>query len=142
MADNLTKEQRGRNMRLVKSRDTSPEIIVRKSLHEVGFRFRLHSTSLPGKPDIVLPRHYVVVFVHGCFWHNHGCKRSKMPATNKDFWTKKIAGNVRRDIKNKLALESLGWKVETVWGCRVLEDTERIIAMLRQFDIDKKPLHK
>jgi DNA mismatch endonuclease (patch repair protein) len=130
MADNLTKAQRSRNMCLVKSRDTSTEIAVRQLLHAAGLRFRLHVTALPGKPDIVLPRHRTVVFVHGCLWHQHGCKRSRMPATNTDFWARKIARNVDRDAEHVLALREAGWRVETVWGCQVSQDTERVIAAL------------
>lgn len=130
MADNLSRAQRSRNMRLVKSRDTSPELGARRLLHAAGLRFRLHVAILPGKPDIVLPRHRMAVFVHGCLWHQHGCKRSQMPATNTNFWTRKIARNVERDTEHILALRRAGWRVETVWGCQVSQDTEHVIAEL------------
>lgn len=132
MTDNVSKAQRRLNMSLIKPRDTSPEIAVRRLLHAAGLRFRLHAAALPGKPDIVLSRHRMVVFVHGCLWHWHGCKRSQMPKTNTDFWTRKIARNVERDTEHVVALRRSGWRVETVWGCHVAEDTEHIIAELRE----------
>src|SRR5262245_34234702 len=98
MADRFTAEQRSRNMSRVRGRDTQPEIIVRKLLHRLGYRFRLHRKGLPGKPDIVLPKYRTAIFVHGCFWHGHpGCRRSARPTTNVEFWNRKIDGNVERD---------------------------------------------
>lgn len=105
-------------MSRIKSRDTKPELIVRSLLHRQGFRFRLHDRSLPGTPDIVLKKHKTVIFVHGCFWHQHkGCKYAAMPKTRREFWRQKLAGNVTRDRRNRKALEKLGWRVLVVWEC-------------------------
>lgn len=105
-------------MSRIKGGDTKPEIAVRKILHGLGFRFRLHDKRLPGKPDIVLPRHKKIIFVHGCFWHGHTvCKRSKIPGSNVDFWQAKITANMERDTRNLEALKSLGWNTLVVWTC-------------------------
>jgi len=105
-------------MRAVKSKDTKPEIQLRKALHALGYRYRLNVNDLPGKPDLVFPKHQTIIFVHGCFWHGHSCKRGqRMPKTNADYWREKIARNKARDRKNKKTLESLGWNVITVWEC-------------------------
>ena len=120
MPDTLTPEQRRRCMSRVKGKDTAPELIVRKLVHHMGFRFRLHRKDLPGKPDIVLPRHKKVIFVHGCFWHGHkGCKRSKRPDSNVEFWNKKIDANIERDKRNQKELGKLGWKSIIIWECEV-----------------------
>lgn len=104
----------------ISGRNTKPEIVVRKLLHRMGYRFRLHDKRLPGKPDIVLPRHKKIIFVHGCFWHGHpDCKRAKLPTSNVDFWQAKIAGNIKRDGENIAALAKQGWKVLIVWGCEI-----------------------
>jgi DNA mismatch endonuclease (patch repair protein) len=93
-------------------------MVVRRKLHSLGFRFRLHSKRLPGKPDIVLPKYHSVIFVHGCFWHHHeGCPKSKLPTSNAEFWANKISGNVRRDEKNIRDLEHMGWRTLVVWEC-------------------------
>jgi len=104
-------------MRQVRSVNTRPEMIVRSALHAAGYRFRLHRRDLPGNPDLVFPRYKVVVFVHGCFWHWHGCKRSRMPATNRDYWESKIARNVERDRETMTQLAVLGWDVHVIWEC-------------------------
>lgn len=119
MADHKVSEKRSRNMAAIRGTNTSPEIKVRKALHAAGFRFRLHSYILPGKPDIVLPRYRAVIFVHGCFWHHHGCSNSVWPKTRAEFWRAKISGNKRRDRRNERALQSDGWKVFTLWECDV-----------------------
>jgi DNA mismatch endonuclease (patch repair protein) len=120
MSDVFSKEKRSWIMSRITGGDTEPEIIVRKMLHAMGYRFRLHVRHLPGKPDIVLPRHRKVVFVHGCFWHGHeGCPRSKRPTANAEFWNSKIDSNIRRD---RLAVQNLlndGWEVLVVWSCEV-----------------------
>ena len=104
-------------MRQVRSVNTKPEMIVRSALHAAGYRFRLHRRDLPGNPDLVFPRYKVAVFVHGCFWHWHGCKRSRMPATNRDYWESKIARNVERDRETMTQLAALGWDVHVIWEC-------------------------
>ncbi|MCX6023639.1 MAG: very short patch repair endonuclease [Chloroflexi bacterium] len=119
MADRYDAETRSRVMRQVHSTNTSIEIAVRKALHAAGFRFRLHRADLPGKPDVVLPRYRMIVFVHGCFWHGHGCKRAKLPATNTEFWERKRGRNMARDTAAREALTAAGWRVRTVWGCDV-----------------------
>lgn len=123
MVDRLTKKQRSLNMASIQSKDTKPEIIVRKYLHTKGFRFRLHSNTLPGKPDIVLSKWKTVIFVNGCFWHRHkGCKYSYTPKSNTDFWLQKFKENVKRDQKNYDALYAQGWKIIIVWECEVKSD--------------------
>ena len=118
--DRLTPEKRSWNMSHIKSKDTTPERIVRSFLHRNGFRFRLHVKDLPGKPDIVLPKYKTVVEVRGCYWHRHeGCKDSTTPSTNTEFWQKKFAENVARDKRTEQDLKSLGWNVIVVWECEV-----------------------
>src|SRR3954463_15983899 len=110
MVDLLTKERRSWNMSRIRSRDTKPEVLVRSLLHRLGLRFRLHR-PLPGRPDIVLPRHRTVVLVHGCFWHRHtSCRFAYTPKSNVQFWLAKFAGNVERDRKARRALHKLGWR--------------------------------
>jgi len=113
----MTQEQRKRCMSNVKGKDTTPEIIIRKALWQAGFRYRLKS-KLPGKPDIVLPKYRAVIFVHGCFWHNHpGCQKSKLPSTRKEYWTSKINANALRDKRNVSELKKMGWRVAVIWEC-------------------------
>ena len=130
--DNVTPERRSEIMRRVKSRDTSPELYVRRTLHAAGFRYRLHDKRLPGAPDLVLRRRGAVVFVHGCLWHWHGCKRSRMPSTNAAYWRRKIARNVERDAAHAAALAAQGWAVEVVWECELRPATAELIARLRR----------
>jgi DNA mismatch endonuclease (patch repair protein) len=116
--DTLTVEQRSAVMSRVRSKHTRPEIEVRRLLHRLGFRFRLHRRDLPGSPDIVLPRFRTVVFVHGCFWHRHAnCRKTTVPASNADFWAGKFLANKRRDRWVKNQLRRKGWRVIVVWEC-------------------------
>jgi len=116
--DVFTKEKRSEVMRAVKGRDTKPEVALRKKLFALGLRYRLNVKELPGKPDLVFPKHKAVVFVHGCFWHGHDCKRgARAPKQNADYWREKIARNKARDKKNAAELKKLGWRVITVWEC-------------------------
>lgn len=131
-ADTVTPAERSRIMKLVRSRDTKPEMYVRRALHAVGFRFRLHSKQLPGRPDIALRKHKTVVFVHGCLWHWHGCKRSRMPATNTEFWQSKISRTQARDAFNMQELANAGWRVEVIWECELREATRALIASLKK----------
>jgi DNA mismatch endonuclease (patch repair protein) len=117
MVDVLTPEQRRFNMSRIRGRNTALELRIRRGLHAKGLRFRLHRKTLPGKPDLIFPRYQAVVFVHGCFWHGHGCHLSKMPATRSEFWRKKIEGNVARDRKAIAALTESGWRVLVIWEC-------------------------
>lgn len=126
MADFMTNLQRSRAMSAVRGTETEIERTLRSQLHRKGFRFRKNVNKLPGRPDIVLPKHRCVVFVHGCFWHHHmNCKRSKLPTTRQAFWNKKIGDNVKRDQRQIRALRQDGWKVITVWECSLKADTTR-----------------
>lgn len=115
--DVLTVEQRRLNMSRIRGRNTKPELLLRRGLHARGLRFRLHRRELPGRPDIVFPRFRAVVFVHGCFWHGHGCHLFAMPATRPEFWREKIGRNAERDGRVVAALRASGWRVLTVWEC-------------------------
>lgn len=106
-------------MRAIRARDTRPELVLRKSLHDVGFRYKLHDKSLLGVPDLVFPKYRAVVFVHGCFWHLHGCRYSKLPATRPEFWAEKLTLNRDRDDRVCSALLASGWRVGIVWECAV-----------------------
>lgn len=117
MADVVSKEKRSAMMSAIKGRDTSPEMAIRKGLHSLGFRFRLHDKKISGKPDLVLPKYNAVVFVHGCFWHRHDCHLFKWPQTRQEFWQDKISGNTKRDKSNLAKLKMEGWRVLTVWEC-------------------------
>ncbi|MCE5280352.1 MAG: very short patch repair endonuclease [Planctomycetaceae bacterium] len=109
--------QRSQNMASIRAKNTSPEIAIRKLLHREGFRFRIHSSSLPGKPDIVLPKYHAVILVNGCFWHLHRCCLSKLPQSRADWWRRKLEGNRQRDLAVRRALIRSGWRVLTIWEC-------------------------
>jgi DNA mismatch endonuclease (patch repair protein) len=117
MVDVLTPEQRSFNMGRIRGRDTRPELTLRRGLHALGFRFRLHRKDLPGKPDLVFPARRAVIFVHGCFWHGHTCPMCRIPATRTEFWQSKIEGNRTRDSRSIIALDEKGWRVLLVWEC-------------------------
>ena len=119
MADNHTKEQRSYNMSRIRSKNNAPEEKVRKFLFSKGFRYRKNDKKLPGCPDIVLPKYKTVIFVNGCFWHKHNCKRFVWPSSNEEYWKKKILRNVERDEINIKELKELGWKVLVVWECEL-----------------------
>lgn len=126
--DRISKEHRSWNMSRIKGRDTKPEMIVRSTLHKLGYRFRLHSRTLPGKPDIVLAKHKTVIFVHGCFWHRHeNCKFAYSPKTRIDFWQQKFLENIKRDVQVKLSLEKAGWRVLVIWECQT-KNIDRLCA--------------
>ena len=129
--DRLTVSRRSWLMSRVRGANTTPEITVRKYLHALGFRYRLHRQDLPGKPDIVLPKYRTVVFVHGCFWHQHrGCQYAGIPKSNVKFWKRKFESNVSRDKKNLAALRSAGWRCLTIWGCQT--KVQRKLAKLAE----------
>ena len=131
--DVYSKSRRSAVMRAIKSKNTSPELAVRKRIHSEGFRYRLHYKKLPGKPDIVLPRFRVAVNVNGCFWHGHSCKRGKrVPKANRSYWTRKIDRNSKRDQRNVLKLRRLGWSVFTIWECKLDRHTQNVITRLRR----------
>jgi DNA mismatch endonuclease (patch repair protein) len=130
MADTLSPHERSQLMSRIRGKNTKPELVVRRLLHSMGYRFRLHRHDLPGKPDIVLPRHGVCLFVHGCFWHLHrNCKDARIPKTRTSWWRKKLEGNAARDKRHAAALRRLGWRVVTVWECQT-EKTEHLLKRL------------
>lgn len=117
----MTSENRRKIMQANRPANTRPEIRVRKTLHALGYRFRIHRKELPGKPDVVLPKYKLVIFVHGCFWHQHaGCYLASRPKTREAFWKAKFDANRLRDKKNQIALEEKGWRVEVIWECQTL----------------------
>ncbi|MDR4308268.1 DNA mismatch endonuclease Vsr [Chelatococcus sambhunathii] len=127
----MTDPARSAVMRAVKGRDTAPEMLVRRTAHGLGYRFRLHRRDLPGSPDLVFPRARLAVFVHGCFWHGHDCARgARLPKTNADYWRAKIARNVARDARVHGELAALGWRTLTLWECE-LKDGELLARRLR-----------
>jgi len=130
--DKLTPRQRTEVMSKVKGRNTVPEIKVRQALHAMGYRFRLHRSDLPGKPDITLARHGVCIFVHGCFWHRHpDCLRATTPQTNSEFWARKLSGNVERDQRSATALIQAGWRVCVIWECETKDASALARAVQR-----------
>ncbi|MDO6670394.1 very short patch repair endonuclease, partial [Paracoccus sp. 1_MG-2023] len=116
----------------VKQKDTTPELVVRRLLHGAGYRYRLHRKDLPGRPDIVFGKRRKVIFVHGCFWHAHGCSKGQAPKSKLDYWGPKLAQNVERDARNLRDLENAEWQVLTVWECET-RDPERLLPVLRDF---------
>jgi DNA mismatch endonuclease (patch repair protein) len=132
MADTRSAEQRRRIMQAVKTRDTGPELSVRRLLHRLGYRYRLNVQTLPGRPDIVFTRLKRAIFVHGCFWHGHGCLKGQAPKSRLDYWAPKLDSNKERDAAQLRALEELGWSVLTVWQCET-RDLEALEMRLRRF---------
>ena len=125
MNDIVSTHKRSLMMSGIRGRDTGPDLRVRRALHRLGYRFRLHRKDLPGSPDVVLPRHKVVIFVHGCFWHFHqGCRLAKMPRSRKELWEPKLLGNRKRDAADVLALREAGWRVLLVWECFLRENKD------------------
>lgn len=125
---------RSKIMQSVSSKNTKPELLVRSLLHHMGLRFRLHRKSLPGSPDIVLPKYRTVVFVHGCFWHRHpGCRYASIPRTRQEFWLPKFDANVQRDAKKEAQLQELGWRVLVVWECETRKPAELEERLRRDF---------
>jgi DNA mismatch endonuclease (patch repair protein) len=131
MVDTLDPEARSNLMGRVRQKNTKPELIVRSTLHALGYRFRLHRRDLPGKPDITLPRHKSIVFVHGCFWHGHDCPRGRLPKTRTAFWKQKIKGNRMRDKAVIEELKNLGYRVIVIWECETKDRPELEQLILR-----------
>lgn len=137
-ADIFSEEQRSYVMSRVASKNTKPELLVRSYLHRCGFRFRIHARRLPGNPDIVLPKHRTVIFVHGCFWHRHqDCTRATIPASRVDFWRDKFEKNIARDQKNQALLRGKDWRVFLVWECEIAtlaKSEQRLALLVRQIE--------
>jgi DNA mismatch endonuclease (patch repair protein) len=133
VTDTLSPEERSRRMALIRGRNTGPEMQVRRLLHGMGYRYRLHDKTLPGKPDIVLPSRKAVIQTMGCWWHGHRCPRGRrIPLTRTDYWTAKIAGNIARDARNREALAAMGCRLLEVWECELRDAAlpDRIVAFL------------
>ena len=138
MVDTLTQEKRSWNMSRITGRNTKPEILLRSLLHQEGFRFRLHDKRLPGKADIVLPRHRTVIFVNGCFWHRHdNCKYAYTPKSRQEFWLNKFQGTVQRDREKQKMLADLGWQILVVWECDLKRNSSLLVS-----DISSKLLER
>ena len=133
MADVLTPEQRRRNMAAIKGKNTKPEMIVRRLIHSLGYRYRLHRKDLPGKPDLVFPIRCKVIEVYGCYWHMHDCQYGRVvPKTNTEFWQTKRLSNVTRDTRNSKELTKQGWRVLIIWECEI-KDTDKLRERITQF---------
>ena len=131
--DTISKEKRSWNMSRIRSKDTKPEMIVRRLVHSLGYRYRLHVRKLPGCPDLVFSGRKKVIFVHGCFWHRHNCRYGRVrPQTRKKFWEKKLEGNKERDKQNRRKLRRLGWSVLTIWECQTRKP-ENMIDKIVEF---------
>lgn len=132
--DIYSPEKRSEIMSRVRSANTKPEIQLRSFLHRMGYRFRIHKNDLPGKPDVVLPRYGLAIFVHGCFWHQHpGCKKATIPKKNRKFWTKKLNRNIERDLESRKALEEAGWNVVEIWECEIKSDLNNVMEKLNPY---------
>lgn len=143
MADVHNKDTRSYNMSRIRSKNTKPEILVRKFLHSHGFRFRIHVDYLPGKPDIVLLKYKTVILIHGCFWHGHeSCTFARIPKSNVDYWSKKLSNNIKRDKQHIEALKKIGWSVIIIWECQLkkpelISTLEQLIATIKKNGIRK-----
>jgi DNA mismatch endonuclease (patch repair protein) len=130
--DRLSKEERSANMSKIRSKDTLPEIRIRKALWRMGYRYRLHYKLLPGKPDIVMTKQKIVIFIHGCFWHRHeNCIEASRPKTNSEYWETKINKNIERDKKYQEEIKQLGYKVFIIWECEVKKDIDENIQLVK-----------
>ena len=133
MADSLNPSRRSENMRRIRAKDTKPEMVVRKLLHSLGYRYRLHAKDLPGKPDIVFRKQKKLVLVHGCFWHQHSdCREGRLPGTRHEYWIPKLERNVERDRNQRAQLEAAGWQILTIWECKI-PDASGLEGTLRAF---------
>jgi DNA mismatch endonuclease (patch repair protein) len=133
LLDRITTEQRSALMARIRSKDTKPELVVRSLVHRLGYRFRLHRKDLPGRPDIILPRHKKIILVQGCFWHGHiGCNIASKPKSNQAYWVSKLEGNRARDQRNLCALKELGWEVFELWECEIA-DEKSVVKKISKF---------
>lgn len=136
--DTLTKAERSERMALVRAKDTRPEIQIRRIVYSLGFRYRLHVSALPGKPDLVFSRRRKVIFVHGCFWHRHPrCALARLPKSKRAFWIPKLTENRSRDLRTARRLRNRGWKILTLWECQVKKDVGQIEKKIRRFLSDE-----
>ena len=140
MSDIFSFQKRSDIMSKIGGKNTKPEILVRKFLFSKGFRYRINVKTLPGKPDIVLPKYKTVIFINGCFWHGHNCKKGKLPSSNIDFWSEKISNNKSRDDKNSDLLIKLGWKVIIIWQCEISNVNNREIRL--EFLLEELRFHE
>ncbi|HEY9160214.1 MAG TPA: very short patch repair endonuclease [Desulfomonilia bacterium] len=124
--DTVDKKTRSKIMSAVGQKNTKPEMTLRRALHNIGFRYVINDKRLPGSPDLVFPKYKAVIFIHGCFWHQHGCKYSTKPKTRKDFWQDKFEANKKRDRRNALEIRKLGWRVKIVWECQLRGDSNQV----------------
>lgn len=131
MADRISKQARSLNMSRIRSKSTTPELAVRKAIQAFGVQARYNDATLPGKPDIAIPNRRIAVFVHGCFWHSHGCSRSVMPKSNVKYWKPKILNNVKRFQRNRKRLNRMGWHVRVFWECR-LRKCDNLLVYIKQ----------
>jgi DNA mismatch endonuclease (patch repair protein) len=132
MVDIWSKAKRSEVMSKIRSKNTKPELLLRKALHALGYRYRIHNKLLPGKPDIVFTKYKTAIFVHGCFWHYHSeCREGRIPDTKSKFWKEKLSKNVERDLKHQQALISQGWKVIVVWECEVEKQLEEVLSKIK-----------
>lgn len=137
MVDRISTEKRSALMRSVRRRGTKPEMVVRRALHSRGWRYRLHRKSLPGSPDIVFPGRRKVIFVHGCFWHGHACRKGRLPTSNVEFWSEKIERNQERDARAIDDLSSIGWRSLVIWECE-LAQSDAAIARIEDFLVESE----
>lgn len=139
MADIVDEKTRSRMMSAIRAKDTKPELSLRRFLHAAGFRYRLHSNTLPGKPDLVLPKYRLAIFVHGCFWHRHrGCAFTTFPKSNPEFWATKFSRNIERDRDQYEQLRDQGWRVLIVWECGIRKSRERMEELIPLIKADMK----
>lgn len=133
MTDTLSQKERSKRMSLIRGTGSAPEMKLRRLVHRMGFRYRLHVKELPGKPDLVFPSRCAVIFMHGCFWHRHkGCKLARLPKSKLEFWKPKLEANRKRDLRNQRQLKALGWRVLIVWECE-MADIEGVSEIVREF---------
>jgi len=137
VTDRVSKEKRSEIMKRIRGKDTTPELIIRKLVYSLGYRYHLHGKKLPGKPDLVFSGRKKVIFVHGCFWHCHSCKKSTLPKSNLDYWLPKLEENCRRDARNQKLITSAGWKFLVIWQCQT-HDTDTLKETIVNFLEDGK----
>ena len=134
----MSPQVRSRVMARIRSKDTQPELHVRRAVWAEGFRYRLHQRRLPGAPDLAFAKYRLAVFIHGCFWHQHGCAKTSRPSSNTEYWDNKLDGNVARDARNQAHLKEIGWTVITIWECNLRQDTNGLLRLLESYRLLEK----